>query len=643
MTTTVGGIRVRILGDDGDLQKTLSNSTARVAKWGAAAAAAAKVATAALVKSGLDSADAQAKLARGLGATTEGLGALQRAAGRAGVTTSELETATLRLNQRLGEAMSQGGAAADSLAHLGLRAQDLSRMDVDQRMAAIADAMSGMGLSSQETAFHLRNLGIRQSSIVNLMQDGGEAIRESKRRIEQYGVALTEVDAAKVEAANDAFDEGAIIYRGFAQQVAVQLAPVLEGVSKILSDWVVEMGGVGHIAEKTFDFVIKGAGYAADAFRGWQVIIKGVEVAYRGLAVVAGTVVNEIVQAFDRAINGARETINGLIRAMNRIPGISMEELVTGQSEFSAGMEKNVQGLKDGFDEAVTEMHELMMRELPSGPMHRWVDEMKAASQEAAEAAVAARGDMAISALPSVEDEESKKAREALHKRLEDRLQAIREANMEEVELLNLRFKEENDAIDQAYEQRLITEGEWEELMRDQKARHEDALTEIERDAAKARERLAEQEARNKERILSGAMSALTTLMNTGSRKLFEIGKAAAISQSFISTYQGASEALKLGWPLGPAAAAAITTAGMANVARIRGTSFGSSGGGSAPTAAINEAQVGTQAAQQERRTRIDVAITGGNESMRQGISSLAEQINDAIAKGDRFGGINLV
>lgn len=642
MTTTVGGIRVRILGDDSDLQKKLEDSTRQLAKYGAAAAAAGAAAAAALTIQGLKAVDAQAKLARQLDTSIDGLRALQIAASDAGVSSGVMTSAMERLNARVGEAQRGTGAAADSFARLGLRAADLAKMDADERMAAIADAMQRAGLSSSQMADELRQLGIRQGEVVNLMLSGGDAIRGYRQEVDDLGLSLSEVDAAKVEMANDAFARMGMFVEGLQQQLAVESAPYLLAISKQISEAVKNMGGLGQIAENTFDFIIRGAGFVADAMHGWRVILKGAEAAYQGLGLVGVTVANEIVQSFDRAINGARETVNALIRSANKIPGINMEELVVGQSGFAVSMQGTADAMQATFDATAQELHELMMQPLPSENVKRWAEGVKEQAQIAAEAmqnATTAGGFGGEGGL----SEEEQKQQEALHKRLEARLQAIREANMEEVELLNLRFQEENDAINQAYEQQLITQGEWEELMRDQKARHEDALTEIEQDAAKARERLAEREARNKERILSGAMSALTTLMNTGSRKLFEIGKAAAISQSFVSTYQGASEALKLGWPLGPAAAAAITTAGLANVARIRGTSFGSSGGGGAPTAAINEAQIGTQAAQQERRTRIDVAITGGNESMRQGIGSLAEQLNDALARGERVVGINVV
>jgi len=66
-------------------------------------------------------------------------------------------------------------------------------------------------------------------------------------------------------------------------------------------------------------------------------------------------------------------------------------------------------------------------------------------------------------------------------------------------------------------------------------------------------------------------------------RKWFMLWKTAAIAESIVNTYKGATGALAVPPPpLGMALAAAITAAGMANVARIASTDFGSSATGGA-------------------------------------------------------------
>lgn len=78
----------------------------------------------------------------------------------------------------------------------------------------------------------------------------------------------------------------------------------------------------------------------------------------------------------------------------------------------------------------------------------------------------------------------------------------------------------------------------------------------------------------------------LGALMQTKSRALFEVGKIGAIGETIISTYVGAQKAYAamagipiVGPALGAAAAAAAVLAGMARVAAIKSTSFGSASG----------------------------------------------------------------
>jgi hypothetical protein len=62
-------------------------------------------------------------------------------------------------------------------------------------------------------------------------------------------------------------------------------------------------------------------------------------------------------------------------------------------------------------------------------------------------------------------------------------------------------------------------------------------ITDIEENAATAREKLAESEQASKLKAVSGAFGSLSSLMNTESKKLFEIGKAAAIAGAIVDGY----------------------------------------------------------------------------------------------------------
>jgi len=86
----------------------------RVAIAAAAAVAAAAAAGVAMVRSGLQTVDAQAKLAQSLGTTVASIQTLERAGELAGVSMSGIEQATKDLTRRLSQAAAGSGPAADA-------------------------------------------------------------------------------------------------------------------------------------------------------------------------------------------------------------------------------------------------------------------------------------------------------------------------------------------------------------------------------------------------------------------------------------------------------------------------------------------------------------------------------------------------
>ena len=95
----------------------------------AAAAAAAVASVAALTAKSMQFVDQQAKVARTIDGSIDGLRALQMAAGDAGVANSDLNKSMQMIGARLVEAEVKGGASADALKRLGLNAAELSKMD----------------------------------------------------------------------------------------------------------------------------------------------------------------------------------------------------------------------------------------------------------------------------------------------------------------------------------------------------------------------------------------------------------------------------------------------------------------------------------------------------------------------------------
>lgn len=144
----------------------------------------------------------------------------------------------------------------------------------------------------------------------------------------------------------------------------------------------------------------------------------------------------------------------------------------------------------------------------------------------------------------------------------------------------------------------------------------------------------------------------LATLQQSHSRKAFEVGKASAMAQTVISTYQGAQEAFTalagipiVGPALGIAAAGAAIVAGGVRLQAINSTSFGgksspagSSGGSGGGIAASNAAppQANTQQNGGVSQDQ-NIFISGFNKGDSVDGFEMIEKINSAQENGARL------
>ena len=175
---------------------------------------------------------------------------------------------------------------------------------------------------------------------------------------------------------------------------------------------------------------------------------------------------------------------------------------------------------------------------------------------------------------------------------------------------------------------------------------YQNSLTAIGENAAAARMALDKKENDLKLSGLASMFGNLSVLMNTESRKMFEIGKTAAIAETIVSTYSSAQKSYDamasipyVGPALGAAAAAAAIVGGLARVSAIESQSFsrgsvsatgGDLGVPSAPSA---------PEASQQQANRLDINFTGVSDSKVGFV--LAEVLNDSIAEGAQIITVN--
>lgn len=149
--------------------------------------------------------------------------------------------------------------------------------------------------------------------------------------------------------------------------------------------------------------------------------------------------------------------------------------------------------------------------------------------------------------------------------------------------------------------------------------------------------------AADKKRAQAKFWSDATSLMSSSSRKMFEIGKIAAISEAIISTHQGVAASLKMGMPWAAPFAAATLAAGVARVQAIKSQKFGGGGSGGAAVGG-GGASGGGQPTSGQGVTPTDVNLSiRGDVFGREQLINLSEQLNELNRDGVVLGSINVV
>ena len=173
---------------------------------------------------------------------------MQLAADEAGISLSSLTNDVQTMNRELTRA-GEGGPVDDALKALGLSAKELLDLDIDERLAVIADRMLELGYSSGQATAVLQDFGVRIREMALLMVQGGSAIRAARSDIQDYGLALNAVDSERIEHANDQISRLSIISERFGQQLALVVVPALGDMAEAFTNSMREGGLLRNVID----------------------------------------------------------------------------------------------------------------------------------------------------------------------------------------------------------------------------------------------------------------------------------------------------------------------------------------------------------------------------------------------------------
>lgn len=350
-----------------------------IGKTAAAAIAATTATTVALTKQGMDAVRSQADLARSLDTTFDSITALQLAAGDVGL--EGLEGSLTRLNRRLGAAEVGSGAAANAVKALRLDLQALSEMDVDGRVATIADAIRDSGVSMQRAARFAQDLGFEQRQAAEFFTQGGDAIRAYRERVEALGLSLSDIDAQKVVDAQNAMGIFGDLTRGASQILAVQFSPIIQQVATDLENAAIEAGGLSDNIGEMVDTAVQGVAFVASS-------VDAAGRVFSTLGKTAAIIFLEMrlksYELGDSIYNGPIEAVNELIELLNIVSWIDITPRAL--SGIGQQIKDEIAIIEGAIREGQQDVQDGLLSPLAGDRLIKYFEDARAAAEDAAKA-----------------------------------------------------------------------------------------------------------------------------------------------------------------------------------------------------------------------------------------------------------------
>ncbi len=243
---------------------------------GTSVAAAGTAMAVAMVKKGLDSVDAMAKLSDKTSIGMEALFGFKVAADDVGVSLESVTGAVTKLQRNISEAAAGNEVMAQAFVKIGLSAEALRQLQPEQAFGKVIDALNEVPNKADAVAIKMQLLGRSAVELTNFLAIGSKGLEEYTAKAEKLGITVNRFDAKKVEDANDAFAELGHVVDGVGQQMAIALAPFLHQGANDIADYFLK----GKESVVSMESVVGTLGetiaVTADVFQGFGIIVASV-------------------------------------------------------------------------------------------------------------------------------------------------------------------------------------------------------------------------------------------------------------------------------------------------------------------------------------------------------------------------------
>lgn len=591
----------------------------------------------AAIKSSIDLADSLNDLSKRTGASVETLSGLRLAAEQSGTSLEAIANGSKKLATSLVENQA-------AFQKLGINTKSQT-----EALIQLGDVFTGMDDPVQRSALAVKLFGKAGDEMIPLLLEGSEGIRGMIERGQELGGVTTQM-ARQADQFNDSLSELKLRSQGFYITLANQLLPQLNETVSAFND--LQSSGsaaadVGKAISAVFETVVIVGANVAYVFKQTGNEIGGIAAQLGALASGDFKAFSRIGEEMKRDAEIARQELD---KFEQRVMGAGKGKDQGGDKAAEAGSNTRGQQLLKDLTGASDELAKLRQKDIDG-----WVKYADA---------VLAEGERIDAMLrKQIEDQNALEAARELTwtQGVAARLAVIQESNMTEAEIERGKLTQIQTDLQFALDQRFITEQEYHALLEQEKLKHEARMGNVMAQGALARQKISQQSWMSQAQTASQWLMNMTASAATSNREMFEINKAAGISNAIVNTYQAATGAYAalasipyVGPFLGAAAAAVAIAAGMANVQAISSAQFGSStsapsiGGGQAipvtsadpggasgmPLAAVPETE--------KARREVNITFAGSGrytyDEVVNGIAPLLKEAGDNGALDVRVG-----
>ena len=614
----------------------------QMAKYTAGAATAAAGALVYMVNQSRSAIDAQAKLATQYRTTYESLTVLNRAGELAGIDMEAISKASKQLEMNMANAAQGTKAQVDAFAKLNINAKELSKLSLDKRIEMINKALKDNVSETERAAVAADIYGAKNALAMQTIDP--DTIARAAHEVKILGTALSEVDAQKIQMANDSFSVVQEGIKGFSDQLAVQFAPALKLIGDEFFRAAEEAGGMESVAGRAFDSMLHGAAFVIDALDGVKrafTLVADVGIlAFAGIGKMVGGLYDlfgkeknqkilDAEAAFTGAMDNIRDTLEKPLAGTVFLEGVKKTQLALDQQakaavEATAAIVEVPEAVAVATDKADNSLQKLADTVAGMEDSYRrqiaGVDKLSEAEK--------IRYELASGKLVGINAEQQKRL-EGLAAEI-DMMEKMAGINAEAQSIADS-LKSEEEKLEESYERRrqiildntLIT-GEAQTKL----------LEELEADRM---ERLAAMEAERSQMILEGSQQLFDSLAGIAEafggkqsaiyKAMFAASKAFAIADAIIKIQQGIASAAAIPFPANLPAMATVVAATGSIVNTISGTQMQ----GMAHDGIMSVPQTGTWLLQ--KGERVTTAET----------SAKLDRTLDTIQRGGGGGGVNQV